>query len=71
MLGLKSNHDSKMGPTSGGIQISTDPYVRLYHIVQEYDQELNGDLRTHMMTSSNGNIFRATGHLCGEFTGHR
>ena len=23
------------------------------------------------MTSSNGNIFRATGHLCGEFTGHR
>ena len=24
----------------------------------------------HMMTSSNGNIFRVTGHLCGEFTGH-
>ena len=24
-----------------------------------------------MMTSSSGNIFRATGHLCGEFTGHR
>ena len=24
-----------------------------------------------MMTSSNGNIFRDTGHLCGEFTGHR
>ena len=24
-----------------------------------------------MMTSSNVNIFRATGHLCGEFTGHR
>ena len=22
------------------------------------------------MTSSNGNIFRVTGHLCGEFTGH-
>ena len=22
-----------------------------------------------MMTSSNGNIFRITGHLCGEFTG--
>ena len=28
----------------------------------------NGDC---MMTSSNGNIFRVTGHLCGEFTGHR
>ena len=24
-----------------------------------------------MMTSSNGKIFRVTGHLCGEFTGHR
>ena len=24
-----------------------------------------------MMTSSNGNIFRVTGHLCGEFTGTR
>ena len=24
-----------------------------------------------MKTSSNGNIFRVTGHLCGEFTGHR
>ena len=23
-----------------------------------------------LMTSSNGNIFRVTGHLCGEFTGH-
>ena len=26
-------------------------------------------VRYHMMTSSNGNIFRVTGHLCGEFTG--
>ena len=25
----------------------------------------------HMMTSSNGIIFHVTGHLCGEFTGHR
>ena len=25
----------------------------------------------HMRTSSNGNIFRVTGPLCGEFTGHR
>ena len=24
-----------------------------------------------MMTASNGNIFRVTGHLCGEFTGPR
>ena len=26
---------------------------------------------SRMMASSNGNIFRVTGHLCGEFTGHR
>ena len=25
----------------------------------------------NMMTSSNGNIFRVTGHSCGEFTGPR
>ena len=26
---------------------------------------------SHMMTQWNGNIFRVTGPLCGEFTGHR
>ena len=31
----------------------------------------SGRSRLTMMTSSNGNIFRATGPLCGEFTGHR
>ena len=31
----------------------------------------NKGLSHDMMTSSNGNIFRVTGHLCGEFTGHR
>ena len=32
---------------------------------------INGDDKNEptMMTSSNGNIFRVTGHLCGEFTG--
>ena len=29
------------------------------------------DLCRIRMTSSNGNIFRVTGHLCGEFTGNR
>ena len=29
------------------------------------------DAWQYMMTSSNGNIFRVTGHLCGEFTGPR
>ena len=29
------------------------------------------EIRHYMMKSSNGNIFRVTGHLCGEFTGPR
>ena len=29
------------------------------------------DNKYSMMTSSNGNIFRVTGLLCGEFTGHQ
>ena len=31
----------------------------------------NGSHKSDMMTSSNENIFRVTGPLCGEFTGHR
>ena len=39
-------------------------HVASHHIVARKD--------THfMITSSNGNIFRVTGHLCREFTGHR
>ena len=37
-------------------------------------QDLIQQFLTHcrlMMTSSNGNIFRVTGHLCGKFTGPR
>ena len=42
-------------------------------------QQIFGDIHPNgllvaihsMMTSSNGNIFRVTGHLCGEFTGPR
>ena len=30
-----------------------------------------GMFKDIMMTSSNGNIFRVTGPLCGEFTGHQ
>ena len=32
---------------------------------------LYGPKTKHMITSSNGNISRVTGPLCGEFTGHR
>ena len=30
-----------------------------------------GSIVADMITSSNGNFFRDTGYLCGEFTGHR
>ena len=33
------------------------------------DRVISGKAATRMMTSSNGNIFRVTGPLCGEFTG--
>ena len=41
---------------------------------QEYTNPANTipwEVKWSMMTSSNGNIFRVTGLLCGEFTGHR
>ena len=36
-----------------------------------FTTEIMAWISNHMMTSSNGNIFRVTGPLCGEFTGHR
>ena len=35
------------------------------------DRVVAGGRGTVLMLSSNGNIFRATGHLCREFIGHR
>ena len=51
-------------PQSGRLQIAGSnpiPQVLLHLIL----------CTRYMMTSSNGNIFRVTGHLCGEFTGPR
>ena len=45
-----------------------DECLRMYVHVYVFHHEV---LRWNMMTSSNGNIFRVTGHLCREFTGHR
>ena len=42
--------------------------------IADYDKRWSENTLTitkDMMTSSNGNIFRVTGHLCGEFTGLR
>ena len=41
----------------------------LKHITRR--SEFTFSITGHMMTSSNGNIFRVTGHLCGKFNGPR
>ena len=41
----------------------------LFHCIIAEKHRMVCKLR--MMPSSNGNIFRVTGHLCGEFTGYR
>ena len=41
--------------------------IEVWEWISNFTPYFNG----HMMTSSNGNIFRVTGHLCGEFTGPR
>ena len=63
--------------TAGTLPISS--YTLFCHFFFKVDKTLAtylaGDVATHvkyehdMMTSSNGNIFRVTGPLCGEFTG--
>ena len=43
----------------------------LWKLAWQHTTKRRTQLLLYMMTSSNGNIFRVTGHLCGEFTGHR
>ena len=42
----------------------------VFHDVQSQFWKMLGNANIHE-TSSNGNISHVTGHLCGEFTGHR
>ena len=50
-------------------QVHQEPWHRL--VLAEYSHDDVIKWKHFMMTSSNGNIFRVTGPLCGEFTGHR
>ena len=51
-------------------QYNTILYMELQWLGEKIDQKLHSQQTHHsMMTSSNGNTFRVTGHLCGEFTG--
>ena len=70
-------------PTANALELRlsyTNPSTRLWAlrfllITRNLPNSLNGwptrQVSHTMMTSSNGNIFRVTGHLCGKFTGHR
>ena len=46
-------------------------FVQFLRVSLENIDDVIEMIALYMMTSSNGNIFRVTGHLCGEFTGHR
>ena len=43
----------------------------IYEPMSIWKAKLPVPLQHYMMTSWTGNIVRVTGHLCGEFTGHR
>ena len=48
-----------------------DMYITILSISLQIYENIYGENIHSMMTSSNGNIFRFTGHLCEEFTGDR
>ena len=54
---------------SSGIQFAK--YCGSWPFITKLQNGQSWDLRKSKTTSSNGNIFRVTGHLCREFTGHR
>ena len=72
--------------TIGHLFYATSSFVNHFKAISEFKLEWQSantqfhsksaifvpcDLEIFMMTSSNGNIFRVTDHLCGKFTGPR
>ena len=58
--------------TEKGSWISWRNFLKILYLTNIftlYFRKVPDKNMTYMMTSSNGNIFRVTGHLCGEFTG--
>ena len=47
------------------------PHASLSTMITSLHEKIFTLLTLYMMTSSNGNIFRVTGPLCGEVTGYR
>ena len=53
------------------VKRSNSKYIKLSISKERLSSDPPVSLCSNMMTSSNGNIFRVTVPLCGEFTGHR
>ena len=71
-------HISHAGGMPGSLVINGGPPLTRVWLLPKLNRDWNGYHWHHkirrnisMMTSSNGNIFRVTGHLCREFTGGR
>ena len=62
------NVDGHLLPKHMAWNFKLTDIISIYAMAQ-YEMLSNTD--KYMMMSSNGNIFRVTGHLCGEFTGPR
>ena len=75
--GLHSWHHGNSRYSMSIIEATTknmDKSLALIHsevVIQPQQTKHNITININTMTSSNGNIFRVTGPLCGEFTGHR
>ena len=66
----RPNFNSGLSKPSGMMAIASDWKTWDMIIVSQHKNKYSNDVHViSMMTSSNGNIFRVTGHLCGEFTG--
>ena len=64
---------SDMGKPSGFVKVSImrSTLFIIATLLIAVGREILQNMHSFMMTSSNGNIFRVTGPLCGEFTRHR
>ena len=53
------------------VQLTIDVHCSIWFLCTQKGYQAPSLHQASMMTSSNGNIFRVAGTLCGEFTGHR
>ena len=72
IVGIRFDIGLYVGEKLGYIKRKKNIIIRcMYTLAYIYSDHLKLLFCPFMMTSSNGNIVRVTGPLCGEFTGHR